>query len=490
MRGFGLAFLWMVFTFVACAKAGEVPSWQKWIEDLGSPSFQVRDRATKRLLDAGEKAGPALKLASLTADLEIRRRIEIILANIDRDALIAELTRPKKVRIHFKDVATETAFNHAGRDLGFPQLVLRRPFASIISVDTGEVPYWDAWEKLLLTAELIDLPSSTRFRLEKKSFLEMKVIPTTSFSLVPKTPAGRGTSKTQRSFLEEHSGEDAVFGFHATTSSSFRFRGFQGKSDTAKGGRRDSSFILDVQAEPRITWLEPPVFTLKSIQDDQGKDLLFEPITVRSAVREDDGDERLVGRVVVDAEEKARGYVSHLSIPEPALRPGAWRSLRGAMALRCRFPSTTLVVEDGRKIFAKPMLDRRGIALEIQAIHVQKNGKVHVDVWVSGPEKLSSLGIQKEYRKTGSGALMVRDSVTLVMNQLELVGPAGLSWEPTKVQRDPLKNDGHGRVFVSLHYSPTEPLDANAKLGFVWRAPRELATDIPFEIFSNAKNPR
>jgi len=59
--------------------SGEI---HQWIEQLGSPDYQVREAATKRLLQTGQEAVPPLKLAAADRDRERAERSRMILATI------------------------------------------------------------------------------------------------------------------------------------------------------------------------------------------------------------------------------------------------------------------------------------------------------------------------------------------------------------------------------------------------------------------------
>jgi HEAT repeat protein len=52
----------------------------RWIDDLSSPQFGVRQSATEQLSKAGPQAGPALRRAlSANPSLEVRQRLEALL---------------------------------------------------------------------------------------------------------------------------------------------------------------------------------------------------------------------------------------------------------------------------------------------------------------------------------------------------------------------------------------------------------------------------
>jgi WD40 repeat protein len=63
----------------------------RWIEDLDSDSFDVREEATRKLKQAGVAADEALRLTLKTApSLEAKNRIETLLNNLERQELTAD----------------------------------------------------------------------------------------------------------------------------------------------------------------------------------------------------------------------------------------------------------------------------------------------------------------------------------------------------------------------------------------------------------------
>lgn len=57
---------------------------KQWIAELGSPTFAVRDKAMKHLLEIADEAEPQLRQVLSTAlDLETRRRVELLLKKVE-----------------------------------------------------------------------------------------------------------------------------------------------------------------------------------------------------------------------------------------------------------------------------------------------------------------------------------------------------------------------------------------------------------------------
>lgn len=87
-----VVFLWVAITSMAGSLRAEEPVDDKeqvrqvaaWIEQLGHKRFVVRERATKRLTDLGVPAMGQLRLASRSANREVRFRSQTILNSIQQ----------------------------------------------------------------------------------------------------------------------------------------------------------------------------------------------------------------------------------------------------------------------------------------------------------------------------------------------------------------------------------------------------------------------
>jgi RNA polymerase sigma factor (sigma-70 family) len=85
---------------------------KQWVTDLGSETFRTREAASKELAARVQLVTPALRESLRTApDLEVRRRLEVILARLDRGPTPEELRAMRVVR------AAELAGTPEARDL-------------------------------------------------------------------------------------------------------------------------------------------------------------------------------------------------------------------------------------------------------------------------------------------------------------------------------------------------------------------------------------
>jgi RNA polymerase sigma factor (sigma-70 family) len=151
------------------APGGDAPSTQaaaddgtiaRLIEQLGSDSFAEREKATKELEKIGAAALPALRKAAESDDGERRKRASDLLRKIEGRAERDKVLAPKRVHLVYKDTPLAKAVadfkKKSGYDLALsdPQGKLK---ARTVTLDTGEVTFWQALDQFCKKAGLIEV---------------------------------------------------------------------------------------------------------------------------------------------------------------------------------------------------------------------------------------------------------------------------------------------------------------------------------------------
>lgn len=145
----------------AAAPAGktEADRVKALIGQLGSPSYSERETATKDLDGIGAPALEALRQAAQAEDVEVSRRAGELVRRIERRVEADRLLQPRRVRLAFQDTPVRQAVADFARLTGFPialegdatKLANRR-----LTLDTGEVPFWEAFEQFCVAAGLVE----------------------------------------------------------------------------------------------------------------------------------------------------------------------------------------------------------------------------------------------------------------------------------------------------------------------------------------------
>ena len=135
------------------------------IQQLGSDSFQDREEASKKLADIGLPAAEALRRAAKEGtDAEVRLRAEDLLRRLEDQIKKAEQKaqaekwlKATMVHLVFKDTPLVQAVAEFQKQSGYT-LIFQNSLASQrkITLDTGEVSFWEALDKFCDAAGLVE----------------------------------------------------------------------------------------------------------------------------------------------------------------------------------------------------------------------------------------------------------------------------------------------------------------------------------------------
>jgi hypothetical protein len=122
----------------------------KMIAQLGSDSFDEREKASADLEAVGDAALDALREALKSSDEEIHKRAEVLVGKIDRRLDSAAALKPKHVHLVYKDTPLAEALDDFKKQSGY-NLALSDPNEKLkdrkITLDTGDVTFWQALDQ-------------------------------------------------------------------------------------------------------------------------------------------------------------------------------------------------------------------------------------------------------------------------------------------------------------------------------------------------------
>src|SRR5262249_37599004 len=134
------------------------------ITDLGSNKFTERAKAAKALEAIGEPALPALRKAVKTGDAETSRRAEALIAKIEQKAEQAALLAPTRVHLVCKNMPVADAVALLAKKSKYTIQIDGISKAKLakrkVTLDTGDVTFWEALDKLCAKAGLVELTSA------------------------------------------------------------------------------------------------------------------------------------------------------------------------------------------------------------------------------------------------------------------------------------------------------------------------------------------
>src|SRR5262245_51883720 len=120
------------------------PPVEKLIEQLGHPSFPVRERASKALRERGPEVLPALRKAMESKDEEVRKRAESLIPALE----IEEALLPKRVTIKASDTPLNQVLQDIEKQTGQKvSLGATKERIGKVTLDAANVPFWDVLEQ-------------------------------------------------------------------------------------------------------------------------------------------------------------------------------------------------------------------------------------------------------------------------------------------------------------------------------------------------------
>lgn len=151
---------WLVLPFLATPLLADTPDpYEAKVQALTHPRYAEREKAARDLVNAGEPALKALRAASTSADPELRTRAGAVAERIDRALRSERLLAAPKIAIKLDKVPLQQAVIDVGKKTGLRfQLEPTKDadFRRLVTLDTGEVPFWDAVQAFYRAAGLME----------------------------------------------------------------------------------------------------------------------------------------------------------------------------------------------------------------------------------------------------------------------------------------------------------------------------------------------
>jgi hypothetical protein len=158
----GLGIIALSVASTAAEKATDAQI-RKLIEQLGSDEYDAREKATDSLDKIGAPALEALRKAAKNGDAEVSRRADELVSRIEKRGETSAILAPKKVKLVFKDTPVPQAVEELRKQSGY-NIVLQDPKNTLkdrkITLNTGEVPFWQALDQLCEKAGLVEADPS------------------------------------------------------------------------------------------------------------------------------------------------------------------------------------------------------------------------------------------------------------------------------------------------------------------------------------------
>ena len=135
------------------------------VKQLGDARFAVREKAQRELEAIGPAALEPLRKAAKSEDQETSHRASEAVQRIDAAVLATRLLEPKRVSLNLKDTPVNLAVATLVRVSGYPIYIAPGSHAALtrrrITLATGNVPFWEAFDALCASGKLDEDTQST-----------------------------------------------------------------------------------------------------------------------------------------------------------------------------------------------------------------------------------------------------------------------------------------------------------------------------------------
>ena len=245
----------LVLALSALVAFGEEPETiPQMIARLGSENYAERLQATTTLEKMGLTALEDLRQAAKADDIEIRNRALALLRKLEKRLDANRVLEAKKVRLLFKDVPLSEVLEEFSKKTGSKVQLHPKsgPADRKVSLDTGEVSFWEAFDQLCKAAQLVEAepppdPSATGYRVT---------------TIISNT--GNGTTPTDIMTPDQPDKEEVLFLIDGEPANrptlktgALRLVALPpGVTSSGQSAQGEVLVTLDVSLEPRLKWLQ------------------------------------------------------------------------------------------------------------------------------------------------------------------------------------------------------------------------------------------
>lgn len=302
------------------------------IRQMGSEAFVLRERAMVELEALGPSALEPLRKASKSTDAEMARRAAELVRRFEERVLVEQAQAPKKLRLQVEDMGALDAVAELARRSGYAVEVggdRNAIAARKVTLDTGDVTFWEAIDRLGAKAGIV-LPASPTTITNTSAAVQMNLMRGGRVRGVRVGPVAPSAA-------QEH--------IELMPGAAPRHLSYAGACRVELRPGSSGRVVLDAAAEPRLlsfSVIGPPV--IDKALDDEGRALTVQ----------EDGVPALTAAISTNA-----GTVyANSALPRPQrqvllrLEPPTkkLRELSGALPVRVMIPNELLASVDVQEV--------------------------------------------------------------------------------------------------------------------------------------------
>jgi hypothetical protein len=477
---------------LACsAHAEQAERIAHWIVQLGSAEFEQREQATRALDALGASALNALREAVEDEDIETSRRAAQLVRRIEHRLETARLLAPKRVHLVFKNTPVTEAAAEFSKQTGYRIHVegdKAKLDARKITLDTGDVPFWNAYEAFCRAAGLVEKPPTL---VQNGDHVEI-------------WQAGAGVRMAGRMrfarTVRYQSDADAVAAAVLTEgkpdelpthrAGAVRIRALPPNTSLPGAAKAEGEALLalDIQCDPHLVWHGLISMRVHKAIDDQGK-FLTQPTPYLE--QEGAGLNGVQEFIIVDgsgslAEPGGGGTRVPLRLQLGHKPATTLREIHGTVALRVEGqPEPLLKIHNILNAAGQTAKCADGGFLKIIESKQEPDGRVRIKLQMQAPDMQLVFGPRGRafVRARGRALLIADNTVPAHTDRLHLLDKKGQSIPSAGIEA---ANPGNGLQEITVYFRPEKAQAESAKLVYIGRPLAIL--EVPFTL-KNIKLP-
>ena len=466
----------------------------KLLAQLGSERYQDREEAFKELDALGPTALEALRTAVTSRDEETRRRAVELVLLIEKRRECAQLTQPKMVHLAFTDTPVTQAVQDLARKTGF-QIQIEGDQTKLanrkITLDTGEVPFWQAVDEFCQKAGLVERGSGA---VVGNADVEMNGRRMGRFGKRVIYDGMYGGPQPEMGLVFLDGKPSAMPTYYG---GALRVRLLPRAAPAANAPQNDTEagtlLTIEVSPEPKMGLQSILSVRIDSVVDEKGNELKTPLPYINASQGGGDFDVMMGGMGGAMAWNTAypdgMGQNNGLSKQAPIrLRCEGVKKLKeihGHIAAEILTPMQPLMtMEDILNASNKTVAGKDGGSLKVSQVEREEKGnkgQVTLQVVVERPPLPQAEARAARMRMMWGGPMPVQDQlndVNTVGRTLSLVDEKGQAFKLVAVETKALDNEPGGTVEYRLTFQPPAAAARPAKL--VYLGQREATIDVPF----------
>jgi hypothetical protein len=439
------------------------------IRKLGSGNYLERERAAKALEERGKAALPSLNNAIENADLETRRRVLLLMERIEERALLAELLRPTPTQIRFQNISLGDALREIEPTIGLRCGNLASK-VRIDRIDTGVLPYWQAWGRFCKEAQLEESDNalyaaklmSMRDGVDEqiKLLLRRDEFDTQGKFALPRIDF------TSSPALERYAVDDR----HSVR---VRVRWLMMDHKLVKAVPH-AVFVVEVRPEPRLEIAATPRVELTRLIDDAGKETAIEVARILPAYL--NGSE--AGYLSAFAGEVQYGGLLHLKAIPWRTPTSKLRALHGNVRVEITVRPSTLELSQLATSVGKTVRSYDGVTVKLLAFDSTDEGDLALRLHVDNIGSLTPQAPEQKFVRVRPGFIAERGAIDVALERLALLNARGQEYRKLKAQYQASKaGKGHD---VELVLAAKAGMDEPTLV--LTKAPRNIVLMVPFVV--------